>query len=88
MFQDGCRGVDLIRWKKYETLKTADHEVWNLTDDMLTGGSKHKAVIKLDAQSSIYKDAGAGFKEGKNELLPFPQRAVDLNSALKQNPGW
>lgn len=88
MFQDGCRGVDLIRWKKYESLKTADHEVWNLTDDMLTGGSKHKAVIKLDAQSSIYKDAGAGFKEGKNELLPFPQRAVDLNSALKQNPGW
>lgn len=25
---------------------------------------------------------------GKYELLPFPKRAVDLNSGLKQNPNW
>lgn len=89
MFQDGCRAVDLIRWKKFETLKTQDHEVWNLDDKLRLGQSnKHEAVLVKDSQSDIYKNAGAGFKEGKNELLPFPQQVIDLNPALKQNPGW
>ena len=89
MFQDGCRAVDLIRWKKLESLKTADHEVWNLDDKLRLGqGSKHEAVVVKDAQSDIYKNAGAGFKEGKHELLPFPQQVVDLNPSIKQNPGW
>jgi hypothetical protein len=89
MFQDGCRAVDLIRWKKLETLKTADHEVWNLDDKLRLGQSdKHEAVVVKDAQSDIYKNAGAGFKEGKHELLPFPQQVVDLNPGIKQNPGW
>ena len=29
-----------------------------------------------------------GFQEGRNELLPFPQVALDANSNLKQNPGF
>ena len=35
-------------------------------------------------------DAGfeVGFKKGKHELLPFPQREIDMNSNLRQNPGW
>ena len=97
MFQDGCRIADLIRWKKYETLNTADHEVWNLYDPVLDydpvkdkdkPAPKHETIVKKDEQFDFYKKAGAGFKEGKNELLPFPQRAVDLNTSLKQNPGW
>lgn len=29
-----------------------------------------------------------GFQEGRNELLPFPQVALDANYNLKQNPGF
>lgn len=88
MFQDGCRSVDLIRWGKTETLKTQDHEVWNLTDKILTGGSEHEAVVVKDAQSDVFKNAGAGFKPGKSELLTFPETVINLNKSLKQNPGW
>ncbi|MBO4372938.1 MAG: hypothetical protein J5826_08420 [Bacteroidales bacterium] len=36
----------------------------------------------------IFKNAGAGFKTGKSELLPFPETVINLNKSLKQNPGW
>tara|TARA_R110001592_G_scaffold55703_1_gene170123 strand:- start:212 stop:1726 length:1515 start_codon:yes stop_codon:yes gene_type:complete len=35
------------------------------------------------------KDAGfANFEIGKHELLPIPQRDLDINPNMKQNPGW
>jgi hypothetical protein len=35
------------------------------------------------------KDPGfSNFKIGKDELLPIPQRDLDINPNMKQNPGW
>lgn len=35
------------------------------------------------------KDAGfVNFEIGKHELLPIPQRDLDINPNMKQNPGW
>ena len=88
MWQDGCRFADLVRWNDLETLKTADHVIYILDDALRLGqASEHKAVVKVDA-GSTFKSKGAGFQVGKHELLPFPQTVVDLNKALKQNPGW
>lgn len=54
----------------------------------------HKGVIveKIENQEAdlwkrTYGDA-LGFKKGQHELLPFPKRAMSLNSNLVQNPGW
>lgn len=99
MFQDGCRGVDLIRWGKTDPLKVQDHEVWNLIDESTKSkkdkdGKKwevivpHKWTVVKDAQSDVFKNAGAGFKPGKSELLPFHETVINLNKNLKQNPGW
>ena len=34
------------------------------------------------------KNANAGFKAGKHELLPFPTAEINVNSNLTQNPGY
>jgi hypothetical protein len=35
------------------------------------------------------RDAGfANFQTGKHELLPIPQRDLDINPNMSQNPGW
>ena len=34
-------------------------------------------------------DPNAGFKQGKNELLPIPMSEMEVNgSYMTQNPGW
>ncbi|MBO4602191.1 MAG: RagB/SusD family nutrient uptake outer membrane protein [Salinivirgaceae bacterium] len=42
---------------------------------------------EADLWVKTYGDA-LGFKRGKHELLPFPKKAMSLNGALVQNPGW
>lgn len=59
-----------------------------------SGSDVHKGVICeqiKDMEATYYKDlygADLGFKKGKHEFLPFPQRAVDLNPNLVQHEGW
>lgn len=54
----------------------------------------HKGVIveqipnqEADLWKKTYGES-LGFKIGKHELLPFPKKAMSLNSGLTQNPGW
>lgn len=99
LWMEGCRFADLVRWGKkdksmLETLKNADKYLPTLEDEIINGGTKHKVLLKTDIvglEADVYvQEFGdmLGFKEGQHELLPFPKRAMELNSGLKQNPGW
>lgn len=84
LWLEGSRSADLIRWGDTETLKTAD---------FYTPGfdSNGKIVDQYFDGADFYKKtygSALGFKTGKNELLPYPQKVIDLNTGLKQNPGW
>ncbi len=91
LWLEGCRSVDLIRWGKTETLEKQGSYVAHLRDKLKEGkGTVHEALID-ESDATYYKDTygdNIGFKKGKHELLPFPKQVMDLNTALKQNPGW
>lgn len=88
MWQEGCRGVDQIRWGLTASLEKQDWEVPVLHDRLNEGGSVHEGYVVQDEHADVFKNAGAGFKPQKNELLPFPLAAIERNSNLEQNPGW
>ncbi len=91
LWLEGSRSADLIRWGKTESLEKQGYYVPNLRDELFQGGSVHKALID-ESDATFYIDlygaANMGFKKNKHELLPFPQTVIELNPALKQNPGW
>ncbi len=91
MWQEGCRSADLIRWGKTATLQKQDSYVPSYRDKLAEKtGTVHEGYV--DASNADYFtktfSGNVGFKAGKHELLPFPLRVVQLNKALKQNPGW
>ncbi len=94
LWLEGCRFADLVRWGKTETLEKQDYYLPSYCDAINDGEAEHRGYIKedignqeADLWQKTYGDA-LGFKKGKHELLPFPKRAMSLNSALIQNPGW
>ena len=94
LWMEGGRFADLVRWGDVETLEKADAWLPTLDDKINNGGTEHEKMVMEDIKDMeadfyvrLYGDQ-LGFKKGKHELLPFPQRAIDLNSNLKQNPGW
>lgn len=64
--------------------------------DDLKNRSTSDAAVALQGKALLWKGDYAGARDalkqvissGKYKLLPFPKRAVDLNSGLKQNPNW
>jgi hypothetical protein len=89
LWLEGDRTVNLIRWGDTQQLKEVGSYMPDLRDALNYGkGSEHDVYIDA-SKATYYKDTyDIGFKPGKHELLPFPKRAVDLNSGLKQNPNW
>lgn len=89
LWLEGDRTVNLIRWGDTQQLKEVGSYMPDLRDALnYEKGSEHGVYID-DSEATFYKDKfDIGFKPGKHELLPFPKRAVDLNSELKQNPNW
>ncbi len=85
LWQEGCRSVDLKRWGDLKTLKEADY----YTPSFGVNDAK-KAVLDESDADYYQKTYGSdlGYKDGKDEFLPFPFSAVRLNTGLKQNPGW
>lgn len=72
---EGHRRLDLVRWGiYYETIKETAKRLggWWTSD-----GSPNYAVAKPGYTT-----------KGKHELLPIPQRDIDLMTKCKQNPGW
>ena len=91
LWLEGSRSADLIRWGLTASLETQGNYVPNLRDELKQGvGPVHKALIDKSSASYYTTTYGTniGFKKGKHELLPFPKQVMDLNTALKQNPGW
>ena len=69
---EGHRRQDLIRWGIY--YETVMQTAQDMED-------------YLDGASSIYI-AARYTQKGKHELLPIPQREIQLMPKYKQNPGW
>jgi len=94
LWLEGCRFADLVRWGKTETLEEQDYYMPSFVDAINEGETEHRGYVKDDIENQeadywvkIYGES-LGFKKGKHELLPFPKRAMELNNALVQNPGW
>lgn len=91
LWLEGSRSADLIRWGLTASLETQGNYVPELRDELNKGvGPVHKALIDKSTANYYTTTYGTniGFKKGKHELLPFPKQVIDLNTALKQNPGW
>lgn len=73
-YGEGCRWMDLVRWGE------AAAKLANKGKSMPCWDGK---VVKEE-----YTDASAGFKAGKNEVLPIPEQELVLNTNIKQNPNW
>lgn len=83
LWLEGTRSVDLIRWGKTQTLKDVDKyaPAWS-KDGLVENGQ-----VAADYYKKYYGDR-LGFKQGKDEFLPYPKVEMDLNTNLVQNPGW
>ncbi|MDE5903333.1 MAG: RagB/SusD family nutrient uptake outer membrane protein, partial [Muribaculaceae bacterium] len=77
---EGQRYMDLVRWGDAATvLATQGRDIEQLDID-----AQGNWILTPDAAS----DPTYGFKQGVNELLPFPQREIDQNPNIRQNPGY
>lgn len=75
---ESVRFQDLLRWgMAYERLKDQGKDC-----PLLQSNGEVKYVIYNNDASKF------GFKQGKHDLLPYPDTEIKLNSAIKQNPGW
>ncbi len=72
---EGTRLFDIRRWKTAE--KVMPGSVFGMT--WLNGGAV--STIQVQAFERV-------FKPGRDYLWPIPQKELDLNSGLTQNPGW
>ena len=75
-----------------------------LSQDQFLEQIKHERLLELTGEGHRWNDllrwgdlgaelaerdpAFANFEEGKHELLPIPQRDLDINPNLVQNPRW
>lgn len=75
-----------------------------MTSDQFLAQLKHERITELTGEGHRWSDLArwgdlspalasrdAGFKNfvvGKNELFPIPQKDIDINPKLKQNPGY
>ena len=76
LWMEGCRYQDLIRWGDAATV-------------LAKRGQERPALYKDGRVSwDEQKNASAGFKSGKHELLPFPATEMNVNKNMTQNPGW
>lgn len=74
LFGEGCRWSDLVRWGD-APVKLADKG--KVITSYTTGG--------LSVTANVPE---AGFKVGKNEVLPIPDVEITLNPNMTQNPQW
>ena len=84
---EGVRYMDLIRWgDAYEKMKDQGKETYMLK--VQNNGTPDNPDYSY---SRVVSDTNpnAGFKQGKNELLPIPMSEMEVNgSYMTQNPGW
>lgn len=72
---EGTRLFDIRRWKTAE--KVMPGNVYGMT--WLNNGNL--STVQVQAFERV-------FKPGRDYLWPIPQKEIDLNAGLTQNPGW
>ena len=72
---EGVRYLDLLRWGDAATVLKDQGK----TFPWMTPDGK----VEWDSSNTQY-----GFKEGRNERLPYPATEIVVNPNLKQNPGY
>jgi len=94
--------VDMVRSRA--GLATLSAAKPGLNQDQFLAQLKHERITELTGEGHrwndlarwgdlgtglVTRDAGfKNFKAGKNEFFPIPQREIDVNPKLKQNPGY
>lgn len=88
LFNEGFRLDDLKRWKTAETEMPMDLKgiKWKGTE-YETAWASCPYTANMDAEGCIIIETGRQWQE-KNYLFPLPVDQLQLNSNLKQNPGW
>jgi len=80
-WNEGVRYLDLQRWGDAASAMTNQGEkvpsFWGFNVDGTA-----------DSITYIYPNPNYGYKVGKHEYLPFPEREMDVNPNLEQTPGW
>ena len=85
------RYYDLIRWKIAEQnpIETGS----GLNGDChgaymrLDGAGKNDKILYIDGVARRFVEKRT-FDPSKRYLLPIPQKEIDFNPKLKQNPNW
>ena len=101
---EGCRFQDILRWKDAEglaRLKQAGHHTPHLYDKLFrapkaddvdiiweNGNEANSRFYMVHTHEAMDNGVEVGFKEGKNELFPYPLTVTDQNPNITQNPGW
>ena len=86
---EGVRYMDIIRWGiAYDLMKDQGKVAYILKATKEGDGYSYSVV-----EDSAMANPNAGFKKGKNELLPIPKAEMDVNGVehggkMTQNPGW
>lgn len=88
---EGLRYYDLIRWKIAEQnpIETGS----GLNGDChgaymrLDGAGKNDKILYIDGVARRFVEKRT-FDPSKRYLLPIPQKEIDFNPKLKQNPNW
>lgn len=70
----------------YESNRYFDLQRWGDAYEAL----KDQGKMVPNGSGGYYEPQGAGYEQGKNELLPFPEYEMTVNTALEgaQNPGY
>lgn len=79
---EGCRYQDLIRWGDAAEVLG---EQWERIPNFAGKAADGSYVLQYP---DINVNATYGFVEGKHNLLPIPEREMNVNPNMKQNPGW
>lgn len=91
LVNEGCRYYDLIRWRVAEKNPVVDGEGLNGplfgAYMRLDGIGKDDRTVTVDGVPRRYVEPRT-FDKSKNYLLPIPQKEINLNPKLQQNPGW
>lgn len=74
---EGLRYQNIIRWGE-------------AADRLANRGATHPHLYSDGTVKYVRynEDGKVGFKKNKHELLPFPAEEMNVNSNMKQNPGW
>lgn len=103
LWLEGSRMLDIKRWGDTDRIKQAGQFAPRLYDKLFRAPKATDEAVKwLDGEDATTgrfytvntHDAKekwgdkVGFKEGKNELFPFPLSVINKNPNLRQNPGY